>query len=343
MRTRPLAAACVALALFAVVPHARAAEAVEKPSLTIAVAGSATDIDKLAYGIALQRRYFRDAGIAVENLDLLSGSRALQALVGGSVDVVEGSYEHTLRMQALGVKLTCMAVFARYPGIVMMAVGPRKDTIRTGADLAGRKIGISAPGSAMHTFAAAIMKKAGVDPGATSFISVGVGPSAVAAVRTGGELDVLVNVDPVVTDLERSGDARVIVDSRNGEGAATAYGGVYPAGCLLVPHDFIARNPRTAQALTDAMMRSMKWLQSASVDDIVKTVPKGFYHDEAVYRAALEKNLDLFRWDGLVTPAMSETVLEAIALLDPRLKAARIDFSTTYDNTLTTRALAKFK
>jgi NitT/TauT family transport system substrate-binding protein len=333
--------AAIGLSIFSL--SAQAAD-VEKRKLTIAVSGAASDIDKLGYAIALQKGYFKEEGLDISNLDMFSGSKALQALVGGSVDAVEGSYEHTLRMQPQGVSLTCLGVFARYPGIVMMAVKSKENSIKSGADLKGKKIGISAPGSAMHTFAAAIMKKAGIDPKEASFIAVGVGASALAAVQTGGELDVLVSVDPVVTQLVQSGEAKVIVDSRNGDGAKVAYGGIYPAGCIYVPHDFIAKNPNTAQALTNAMVHSMKWLQSASIDDIVKTIPKTYYQDENVYRQAVESNLDLFRWDGIITPEMSEeNVLNAISLLDPKLRDAKIDFSTTYDNSLTRKALEKFR
>ena len=44
--------------------------------------------------------YFRDAGLEVEISDFPGGARALQALIGGSADVVTGSFEHTIQMQA---------------------------------------------------------------------------------------------------------------------------------------------------------------------------------------------------------------------------------------------------
>ena len=44
--------------------------------------------------------YFRDQGLEVEIADFPGGARALQALIGGSADVVAGSFDHTIQMQA---------------------------------------------------------------------------------------------------------------------------------------------------------------------------------------------------------------------------------------------------
>ena len=46
--------------------------------------------------------FFKEQGLNVEINDFKGGSQSLTALVGGSVDVVTGAYEHTLRMQAKG-------------------------------------------------------------------------------------------------------------------------------------------------------------------------------------------------------------------------------------------------
>ena len=45
--------------------------------------------------IAEQLGYFKDEGLDVEISDFAGGAKALQALVGGSADVVSGAYEHT--------------------------------------------------------------------------------------------------------------------------------------------------------------------------------------------------------------------------------------------------------
>src|SRR5262249_3971246 len=145
--------------------------------------------------------------------DFRGGSQSLQALVGGSVDVVTGAYEHTIRMQAKGQDVTAVIELGRFPGI---AVGLRKEraqTYKSAADLKGAKIGVTAPGSSTNFFVMYLMSKSGVGPSEASYIGVGAAASAVAAIKK-GEIDALSNVDPMITRLEQDGDIKLIADSR---------------------------------------------------------------------------------------------------------------------------------
>ena len=139
-----------------------------------------------------------------------------------------------------------------------------------------------------------------------SYIAIGTGPSAVAAMKT-EQLDALVNLDPAINTLVEGGDAVVLTDSRTAEGTHQAFGGGYLADCLMVKNDFLKANPNTVQALTNAM-------KTASIDDIMKSLPPAYYKsDEKLYRMSLEKNLSAFQWDGLVTPEAAQNVLNSIA------------------------------
>ena len=73
------------------------AQAVEKPKLTIAVGGKNL-LYYLPLTIAESLGYFKAEGLDVTIADFAGGSRALQAVVGGSADVVSGAFEHTLNM-----------------------------------------------------------------------------------------------------------------------------------------------------------------------------------------------------------------------------------------------------
>src|SRR6478672_10180814 len=63
--------------------------------------------------------YFKDAGLNVEISDFPGGARALQALVGGSADVVTGAFDHTIQMQAKGQPIVGVVELGRYPGFVL--------------------------------------------------------------------------------------------------------------------------------------------------------------------------------------------------------------------------------
>jgi NitT/TauT family transport system substrate-binding protein len=343
-RWKIAAMAIVVLGQFCAQPAVAQETGLEKKQIKIAVGGVAAQIDKLPYAIALNKHFFEQEGLEVESVVFGSGAKGLEALVGGGADATQGAYEHTIRMQAKGIGITCLGVFARYPGNVLMVPKNKAFEIKTAADLAGKRIGVSSPGSASHNFVAQLMERAGVDYKKASFIGIGIGPSAIAAVRFGDQLDALVNLDPAVTQLESTGDVVVLNDSRNEEGSKIAFGGDYLAGCLYVKSEFIQQNPKTAQAMSNAIVHAMQWLKTASIDDILKSLPPEYYRaDEAVFRKAVQKNLSSFTWDGIVTEAAARNVLESISVLEPALKTAKIELSKTYNNAFTERSLEKYK
>jgi NitT/TauT family transport system substrate-binding protein len=315
----------------------------EKKEIAIAVGGSISQMNKIAYFVALNRKYFEQEGLTVDSSAFASGTAALQSLIGGSADVAEGAYEHTLRMQTKGVNITCLVPYGRYPGNVLVVRKSEAEKIKSVADLKGKKIGISAPGSSTQNFVAGLMERAGVPWKEASYISIGTGPSAAAAMKSGGELDALVNLDPAIAALVDGGDATILVDSRTEKGTQDAFGGGYLSDCLMVKNDFLKANPNTSQALTNAVVHAMQWLKTASIDDIIKSLPPAYYKaNERLYRLSLDSNLSAFQWDGLVTPEAAQNVLDSIAVLEPALKQTKIDFSLTYDNKLIETALKKY-
>lgn len=336
-----------ALALMAALACGAAAAqtpTLEKPELALAVGGSVSQMNKVAYAIALHKGFFREEGLTISPSAFASGTAALQALVGGSADVAELAYEHTLRMQTKNVALTCLIAFGRYPGNVLIVRKSLADSIRTIADLKGRTIGVSAPGASTQNFVAQLMERAGLPWKSATYISVGTGSSAVAAMRTGREVDALVNLDPAITELVDHNEAVILADSRTAEGSQAAFGGAYLADCLTVKTEFLRANPRTAQAVTNAVVRAMQWLKTASIDDIMAVLPKEYYRaDEAVYRKSLQANLAAFTWDGLITPEAARNVLASISVLEPALRSARINPDLTYDNALVERALERYR
>ena len=140
------------------------------------------------------------------------------------------------------------------------------------------------------------------------------------------------------------GDGVVLADSRTEEGTRAAFGGPYLADCLYAKIDFVKANPNTTQAIANAIVHAMQWLRTASIDEIIKSLPPDYYQaDEKLYRKSLEKNLAAFQWDGIVTNTAVKSVWDAISVLEPDFKAAKIEMEKTYDNRLIERALAKYR
>src|SRR5499426_2846702 len=199
-----LATLSAALAFFS----AAQAQTLEKKQITLAVGGK-TALYYLPLTIAERLGHFKEQGLEVTINDFRGGAQSLQALVGGSVDVVTGAYEHTIRMQAKGQDVRALIELGRFPGIVLGVRKDRAQAYRSPADLKGMKIGVSAPGSSTNFFVMYLMAKAGLKPADASYIGVGIGPTVIAAVAK-GEIDAVSNLDPMMTKLELDGQIRVV-------------------------------------------------------------------------------------------------------------------------------------
>lgn len=170
------------------------AQALEKQKVSIAVGGKNL-LYYLPLTIAEQQGYFKDEGLQVEISDFAGGAKALQALVGGSADVVSGGYEHTINMQAKGQAITAFVLQARAPQIVFGVSTKTMPNYKSIADLKGKKIGVTAPGSSTNMMASFVLAKGGLKPTDVSFIGVGTSAGALSALRS-GQIDAISNLDP---------------------------------------------------------------------------------------------------------------------------------------------------
>ena len=314
-------------------------QAVEKKQLTLAVGGK-TALYYLPLTICERLGYFKEQGLDVTINDFRGGAQSLQALVGGSVDIVTGAYEHTIRMQAKGQAIRAVIELGRFPGIVVGLRKERAASYKSAADLKGAKIGVSAPGSSTNFFVMYLMSKAGLKPTDASYIGVGIGPSAVAAMKK-GEIDAISNLDPMMTKLEQEGDIKVVADSRTEEGTRAIFGGSNPAAVLYARQDFIDKNPNTMQALVNAFHKTLQWLEKATPEQIAATVPEEYFlGDKALYVAAVKANKPVYSLTGVIPAAGMKSAADMLLAFDEELKGANIDLAKTFDDRFVKRAAA---
>jgi len=325
------------LAALLALMSAAQAQAPEKRQITLGVGGK-TALYYLPLTIAERLGHFKEQGLDVTVNDFRGGAQSLQALAGGSVDVVTGAYEHTIRMQAKGQDVRALIELGRFPGIVLGIRKERAQAYKSPADLKGMKVGVSAPGSSTNFFVMYLMAKAGLKPTDASYIGVGIGPSVIAAVIK-GEIDAMSNLDPMMTKLELDGQIRVVADSRTEEGTRAIFGGSNPAAVLYAKQDFIARNPNTAQALVNAFYKTLKWLERATPEQITATVPEEYWlGDKALYAAAVKASKPAYSVTGVIPAAGMQSASDMLVSFDDELKSAKLDLAKTFDDRFVKKA-----
>lgn len=276
---------------------------------------------------------FDKHGVDVELIDFKGGSQALKAAVGGSAEVVSGYFDHTVAMAAKKQPMTAFVAQDRYPGLALVVAADKVNAIKGPADLAGHKVGVSAPGSATDYFLKFLLSKAGQPRDAASVIGVGVGATAVAAMQQ-GEIDAAVMLDPAITALVTVvPGSKVLVDTRSGADTASLFGGDYPGGVLYAPTPWVADNRDTVQKMAAAVVETLHWIKDHSAEEIASRMPPEIVgNDKAAYVAALDASRAIFSETGTIDPKGAEAVLAVFAEGDPQIAAANVDVAKGYDN-----------
>jgi NitT/TauT family transport system substrate-binding protein len=334
-------AAGVAAAAWAA-PSLLAQPRAEKPRVTIAVGGKAS-FYFLPLTIAEQLGYFKAEGVDVEITDHPGGASSLQALTGGAADLASCAYENTIGLQSRNQFIQSVVLMGRAPQVAVGVSVRGMPHFRALPDLKGRRIGVTAPGSSTNLVASLVLARAGMRPADVSYVAVGSSAGALAALRS-GQVDAISNIDPVMTMLEQKGDVKIVGDTRTLKGTQEVFGGPMPAASLCANADFVQKNPNTCQALANAVVHALKWLQTAGPSDIIKTVPEAYLlGDRALYLASFQKVREAISLDGILPEEGARTALRALAGFDPALKPQRIDLARTYTNEFARRAKEKFK
>ena len=306
--------------------------AAAQTKITIAVGGGAC-LCYLPTVLAKQLGEYDKAGLAVELVDLKGGSDALKAVLGGSADVVSGYFDHCVNLAAKKQELQAFVVYDRYPGLVLVVSPSHNGEIKSIKDLAGKKVGVSAPGSSTDFFLKFLLKKNGLNPADTAVIGVGLGATAVAAMEQ-GQIDAAVMLDPAVTVLQGSHpDLQILSDTRTQKDNQSVFGGDYPGGSLYATTAWVASHEKETQALTNAIVNTLKWIHSHSPEDIMAKMPAELVgKDKALYLAALKNTIPMYSETGLMDPKGAAAVLAVFSESSPEVAKANIDVSKTYTN-----------
>jgi NitT/TauT family transport system substrate-binding protein len=206
-------------------------------------------------------------------------------------------------------------------------------------DLAGKKVGVSAPGSSSDFMLKYILARNSVDPDSVAAIGIGLEATAVAAMEQ-GLVDAAVMLDPAPTLLQaKYPNLKILVDTRTQDSTLAFFGGEYPGGALYTRTDWIATHNKETQALTNAILATLKWIHGHTAEEIMAKMPDDLVGpDKALYLAALRNTIPMYSTTGRMDPKGAQAVLDVFAKSSPDVAKAKIDLSKTWTNTFVDQA-----
>jgi NitT/TauT family transport system substrate-binding protein len=292
-------------------------------------------IDKVIYlpaKLTEQLGYFQDAGVDVKLLTEPSGASAENVLISGGVQGVVGFYDHSITLQAQDKCVESVVQLAKVPGEAEVVSTQAAASLTGPEDFAGKKLGVTSPGSSTDYLTQYQAVKAGVKTSDYTTVTAGAGSTFLASLENGG-IDAGMTTDPTIANAVDKGLGKVLVDMRTEEGTRQALGGLYPAASLYMDCSYVDQNPETVQKVVNAFVRTLGWIDSHTAADIAAKMPADYAGgDPKLYEQSIEDSSPMFTADGRMPDGGPETVLDVLGTFSDTVKAHKddIDLSKTY-------------
>lgn len=154
---------------------------------------------------------FEKAGLKIERTCFNGGADSIKALVGGSLDINLGSYEHILRQQKAGLDVKAYGEI--FDGIGYSLLAKKDAPINSLADVKGKTLGVTKVGGLADTGLRKGLKEAGVNPERdVTLVGAGSGATMLAAIDkdqvVGGMLP-----EPLISNMLASGKYKMVYDT----------------------------------------------------------------------------------------------------------------------------------
>ena len=316
------------VSLLALALSACARPAGEKIPLRMAIGGQ-TQLIYLAATLAEELGNYSAEGLAVTLQDFPGGQKSLEALLGGSTDVVCGFYDHTIVMAAEGRELREFVAMLRHPGLVLAARAANRIE-----DLRGKIVGVSAAGSSTQFLLNYLLTTHAMKMDEVSVASIGMSATAVGAM-THAKVDAAVMTDPALEIVRKQQPGlKILADTRTAEGTRAVFGvDDYPSAVLYSTAQWVDGHRDEAARLARALQKTMAWMRSHTAEEIRARMPAAFRtEDAATDIEGLNSLKAMLSADGSISAESAEAVRRVLSVSLEKVRAAKIDLSKTYTN-----------
>jgi sulfonate transport system substrate-binding protein len=335
MRRRLYAVILVLVSMVALAaPAARAAEKV-----TVGIGGVAL-IVYLPTMVAKSKGFFAEEGLDVEVLDIKGGgSQAASALIGGSVDFSANAIDHAIKAKTQGKTLVAVHSHVRLPMMALVVASKYKDTVKSVADLKGRPLGVTSPGSQTHMVLGYLLVKHGVKVDEVKI--VGTGGNTMPLALEKDTVHAAMMLDPFFTVFLKQGKGFTLVDLFTAKGTTEMMGGEVQGTTLLTRPDVIEKRPATVQKMVNALVKANKLITRSSGEEMAKLLPAELAGDPKLYAESFEHAKAAFPPDSLITKDGVGRVIETMRTFGAVPADMKMAPESLFDNRFVQKALAR--
>jgi NitT/TauT family transport system substrate-binding protein len=279
-------------------------------TVTFGIGGPATSPEYLPVRVAEAAGYFAEENLRVSLQTFRSPAEAAAALAAGKVDLAATSLDAGLRVgHVRGVPPRLIFGLTSVPPVALLVPAARRAEVRDLADLEGKTVGITAPGTPEAEALAALLTQARVRPERVTLASFG--ERRLAQALGAGEIVAGVIGDPWATRLVRDGLATPVIDLRQPAEAARRLGGETLHAAVFVPGES-AMPQASLDALARALLRASRRVRAAPPEALAAGLAASVTGADDDFALRLAGARSVFIPDGVVMPEALEASLELL-------------------------------
>jgi NitT/TauT family transport system substrate-binding protein len=337
MSIRRIGVAVVAILLVAALALPAGTTAAEK--VTVGIGGVALMV-YLPTMLAKAKGFFAEEGLDVEVLDIKGGgAQAASALIGGSVDFSANAIDHAIKAKVQGKNLIAVHSHVRLPMMALVVASKYRGTIKSVADLKGRPLGVTSPGSQTHMILGYLLVKHGVKPEDVKIVGAGGNTMPLAIEKDTVHAGML--IDPFFTVFAKQNKGFVLVDLFTTKGTTEVMGGEVQGTTFLTRPDVVEKRPAVVQKMVNALVKANKVIVASSGAEMAKLLPAELAGDPSIYAESFEHAKEAFPPDSLITRDGVARVIETMRTFGAVPADMKMAPESLYDNRFVQKALAR--
>jgi NitT/TauT family transport system substrate-binding protein len=277
--------------------------------------------ETLLPALAQSLGYFEREGLRVRTVDptQFSGEDYLmqEPLNKGQIDASYNWFHHVIFGARHGFPVKAVLLLNDAPGVQVLVANREKERIRSAANFKGKRIAEGAGYSAKSVVTNYLALKAGLSPhGYTAILKESEGrEAAVLNALKAGQVDVMAFLEPMTSALLRTNLVTPLYNLTTREKTVEVFGAPWPAQCLFVAPRYIEEHPDTVQHLVNAWVRTMRYVNSHTAEQIIDQLPPSYFEkrDRKAVTDKLRNTMSTFaQGDYSFSPTGVQLVVDSV-------------------------------
>lgn len=291
--------------LAAAICVASAARAAEPTTIRIAHNGFSSE---MPFYVGKDAGIFAMHGFNVEPIFIVGGSTTIQALIGKSLDLLMGGATPMLAAVMNGAQLKIIAGMNNRIPFTLLA----QPEIKTGAQLKGKKIGITRFGSNTDFIARLAAQEFGLNPKTDiTIVQTGAPESRLLGLKTRTIDATLFNIEQAVVARKLGYNVLLNFPDKDID---------YTHIAIMARDDTIKTQPEMLRRFLRAYLESIRYFKTHKEAAIKKSMQLQKLSDREAIEAGYLSNIKALPDDGRPTIKGTQLVIDAATLEDPRAR-----------------------